>query len=138
VHLTRIRFRDVLNQVQAALANATGVARSKPERHSHDWRQALNTAGKETIHRRNHARLLLENSFARAKYLSLSNSDAAMDLLCEKDSSIRDDGDKVAHPNLSADELQDLRAFLPNLSNSYIKAGLDEVIKYLVSASKAS
>jgi hypothetical protein len=66
------------------------------------------------------------------KILSLSDSDAAMVLLCEKDSSIRDDGDKVAHPNLSADELQDLLAFLPFLLDSHTKAGLDVVIKHLV------
>jgi hypothetical protein len=44
-----------------------------------------------------------------------------MVLLCEKESSIRDDGDKTAHPNLDTDELQDLLKSLPNLSDTHRK-----------------
>lgn len=114
------------------MANAVGVAHGKPENHSFDWRRTLDKVGELTTVRRNHARTLLAASPASKRYQSLSLSDPAMDLLCEKVSSIRDDGNKVAHPNLSADELQDLRKVVPHLLDPKTREGLEVVIDFLV------
>jgi hypothetical protein len=96
----------------------------------------LNAVDNLTTDRHNYARSLLTKSSARKKYQLLSDSDAVMDILCEKDSSIRDDGDEVAHSNLNADELQDLLQFLPYLLNPHTKVRLDMVIKHLISSAR--
>jgi len=130
-HLNQIRFRDVLNQIQAALANAVNVAGKEPQNHSGDWRQALDRVGDLTKARIDEARRLLALSSDHEKYQSVSLSEPAMTILCEKKSTIRDDGDKVAHPNLGAGELRDLLKVLPHV-DLCIRQGLDIVIKLLI------
>lgn len=119
------------------MANAIGVARGKPSNHSGDWRRALDKVGDLLAARCRRARELLAGCPTSENYKTLCLSDPAMDLLCDKKSSIRDDGDKVAHPNLDADELQDLLKALPDLSDIRARQGLDVVIKHLVRASPA-
>lgn len=111
------------------------MAYGKPSNHSGDWRRALDKVGDLTPARCEYARKLLAN---KEKYQSLTLSDPAMSILCEKKSAIRDDGDNVAHPNLKIDGLQDLRKIVPSLPDLQKRAGLEVVIEYLISQASKS
>ena len=59
----------------------------------------MNGKGNPTVERRDHPRIILAS--ASKNYQTLIQSDPAMDILCEKFSVIREDANKVAHPNVA-------------------------------------
>ena len=125
--LNQIRFRDILDQIQTALAKATKVVHTRNP--ALDWRRALDNYGKGLEERLRGANKLLKSASKPEVFSKLVNSKEAWTLVCEKESEIRNSGDEVAHPLISSlPELTRVRtAAMKELDGETQKGVLDMV-----------
>jgi hypothetical protein len=89
----------------------------------------LNKVDKGVMDRKGYARLMLTEATTHSPIIQ---SDQAMELLCEKDSPIRTDGDDIAHPALTKDFLPDLYDLQSEVDKTYTSVTQQEGMGVLI------
>ncbi|KAF8958761.1 hypothetical protein BDZ97DRAFT_1761867 [Flammula alnicola] len=132
-YLNTIRLRAALDYTQATIARTTGLSTPKSTSASWEFRRKLDKAGDSTEERVKLAKKFITNAKLSLPHMAeLLDSDAAMSLICEKESSIRKRGNTIAHLSPSTEEeLSSLTAAVDELQTTLEQNGMRDITRFL-------